>query len=62
VRKTIEEHHFEFQEKKIPVTASLGVAQWGARFKDSQSFLQYVDELLYESKKNGRNRVTVGSL
>jgi diguanylate cyclase (GGDEF)-like protein len=51
VRKTIEEHHFEFQEKKIPVTASLGVAQWGARFKDSQSFLQYVDELLYESKK-----------
>jgi two-component system cell cycle response regulator len=62
VRKTIEDHSFEFQGQKISVTSSLGVAQWTSRFKSAEDFLQYADQLLYQSKSGGRNRVTVGTL
>ncbi|MBP7844566.1 MAG: diguanylate cyclase [Proteobacteria bacterium] len=62
VRKTIEDHNFLFQEKKISVTSSLGVAQWTTKYKNAEEFIEYVDQLLYQSKNNGRNAVTVGVL
>lgn len=58
VRATLAAHHFEFDGKQIPVTASLGVALWNPSFKTASDFINFADQLLYKSKQNGRNRVS----
>lgn len=60
IRKTIEEHSFVYANKaKIPVTASLGVAAYNERYKNMDAFIDAADRELYNSKKSGRNRVSV---
>ncbi|NCN26222.1 diguanylate cyclase [bacterium] len=58
IRLTIEEHSFNFQDKKIPVTSSLGVSDWQPKYTNAEEFIEAVDKLLYKSKRNGRNKVT----
>ncbi len=58
IRKTIEDHDFVFDGKKIAVTTSLGVITWKPAFKKATQMIEAADELLYQSKNNGRNRVT----
>ncbi len=58
IRKTLESHPFEFNNVKIPVTASLGVIAWTPQYEDPSKFLEAVDQLLYKSKQGGRNRVS----
>lgn len=56
VRKTIQEHTFIFQEKKIDISVSLGVTASGIH--DSVfSLVDRCDNALYDAKKNGRNRI-----
>lgn len=44
--------------KQIPVTVSIGVAQFrGTSTDDGADFLQEADEALYQAKQGGRNRV-----
>lgn len=58
IRHTVEFHPFIFDGKKIAVTISIGVTQhqndesWEAAYDRA-------DKALYQSKKNGRNKVTV---
>lgn len=60
IRHTIEAHPFTFENKKIPVTISIGVSQF--RPEDSwESIYDRADKALYESKQTGRNKVTVAS-
>lgn len=40
------------------VTASMGVASLTGDIKDAAALTQAADDALYQSKKNGRNRVT----
>ena len=61
IRATIESTEFVWEEKKIPVAISLGVAsrlgtetEWSTTFKRA-------DEALYKSKQSGRNRVTAAN-
>lgn len=58
-RKTIETHKFVFESKQIPVTTSLGVSAWKPAFAKGEDFVSFVDSLLYEAKKGGRNRAVV---
>jgi len=58
IRTTLAAHNFEHEGKKIAVTASLGVALWQPKYKTASEFLEVVDQLLYKSKENGRNRVS----
>ena len=53
-RRRIEEHTFQHVDK---VTASFGIAE--ARKNDPEGLLKRADTAMYESKKNGRNRVSV---
>ena len=45
-----------------PVTVSAGIALAPAHGRDLKDLLRIADEALYESKNNGRNRVTVASV
>jgi two-component system cell cycle response regulator len=58
IRKTIESHVFDFQGTRIPVTTSLGVMEWQAQFSSVDAFIEATDQLMYTSKRGGRNRVT----
>jgi diguanylate cyclase (GGDEF)-like protein len=54
LRRAIEGHKWSHR----PVTASFGVASFGAEM-DRQGLLEAADRALYESKREGRNRVTL---
>ena len=49
-------HSFVFEQERINVTVSLGVAIL-AEDNDVTSFVKNADERLYAAKRDGRNRV-----
>jgi diguanylate cyclase (GGDEF)-like protein len=57
LRKLIEKHHFVFENERIPVTLSAGVAEIGDKVSDSEQLIAAADARLYEAKEAGRNRV-----
>ena len=42
------------------VTISLGIAHWPDSSVDVAQVLKQADRMLYQAKRNGRNRVEVG--
>jgi diguanylate cyclase (GGDEF)-like protein len=59
LRASIEEATFQFEGTVIPVTISLGVAEWKPGVADAQDLMKIADDKLYEAKRTGRNRVCV---
>ena len=57
VRKLIEDKPFTFEEKHIPVTVSIGVADMTREMTEPLQFIKVADANLYKAKKTGRNRV-----
>ena len=57
LRKLVDEFEFEFEGSEIPVTISLGVAQWESNMSEPPDLVRVSDERLYEAKNAGRNRV-----
>lgn len=45
----------------VPITASVGVATFPVHAPDAVSLVKAADEALYESKRAGRNRVTIAA-
>ncbi len=65
IRSAIESHVFSFEQHTLSVTISGGVGMSTYILPDKQeqsAFVDYVDTLLYQSKRNGRNRITVAEL
>lgn len=58
LRKGIESLRIEYEGKQIPVTASLGISTSTDDIIDVMVVLKQSDEALYQSKENGRNRVS----
>lgn len=59
IRKTVEAEPFKFEQHSIPVTISVGVSTLhGNNFADAQALLARADACLYQSKEDGRNRVS----
>lgn len=56
IRKAIESVKLE---KIGHITASLGVATYPDQSDDLEELLELTDQAMYESKRNGRNRVTI---
>lgn len=56
IRAAVQATQFEYEGHSIPVTISIGGAQWENGF-DSAKLFEKADEKLYEAKKTGRNRV-----
>lgn len=59
IRQTIESHEFVFENRKIPVTISVGVATKLANETEWTQTYDRADKALYQSKQGGRNRVTM---
>jgi len=59
LRGKIQAHEFLYDGKRIPVTSSLGVSELRSDMDSASDLIKSADRALYESKENGRNRVTV---
>lgn len=56
IRSAIESLNIEFQDHRITITASIGVAKWQSGM-DLDSLMNQSDRLLYQAKESGRNNV-----
>ena len=56
-RKLISESCLEVENQQVRTTASIGVANYPHDDKDVSEILRIADAMLYEAKRNGRNRV-----
>ncbi len=56
-RKLVEKQIFTFDEVRIPVTISAGVASLEKKKDDGPELVRRADEKLYQAKKAGRNQV-----
>lgn len=59
IRVGIESYPFIYEDKKIPLTASIGIAELRSDIESSQTLLKTADKALYMAKQNGRNRIVV---
>lgn len=58
LREAIEKAEFVWDERKIPVTVSLGLySRAGRDIETLDKAIEYADKALYDAKQNGRNRV-----
>jgi len=60
-RRQFENLEVEYGGKKLKCTFSAGVASFPAHSNSSEALLLFADQALYQSKSDGRNRVTVYS-
>ena len=59
-RGRVAAERFEASEgKRIPVTVSIGVAQYGSGFEEPAALVAAADRALYVAKQKGRDRVEV---
>ena len=59
LRSNIESTPVPFDKVHIPVTASLGIAEFRSDITDLEVFIANADAALYEAKESGRNRVII---
>ncbi len=59
LRKVIADASVFFEDKEIPITTSIGISSYHPRYDKAQKIIEAADAALYQSKENGRNRVTV---
>ncbi len=57
LRQKIEAHEFSFEDRKISVTISAGAAKYSLN-SDLERCIQAADKCLYNSKNDGRNKIT----
>lgn len=56
LRKLVERHRFVFDDERIPVTVSCGVATIRKGADSGEALVRAADEKLFEAKESGRNR------
>lgn len=61
IRSTLEKMQFMYSEKRLPVTASLGVAEVAVDVDNATALFKLADKAVYQSKNDGRNRVSTAS-
>jgi len=59
LRKLVESHTFKFENHKIQITASFGVAICGPDINSLKELMPFADKALYQSKQQGRNKVSI---
>lgn len=59
IRSAVENTSFDMHGNRISSTVSIGIAGYPTDADDAQVLIERVDSALYESKKRGRNRVSL---
>lgn len=59
IRRMVESTEFWYEDRRIPVTVSIGIGEMGTH-RDPMAFIAAADVQLYKAKGNGRNRVEGG--
>ncbi|HLT40716.1 MAG TPA: GGDEF domain-containing protein, partial [Enhygromyxa sp.] len=62
LRTAVQEHEFEFEGQRIPVTISIGLAIATPPHPQGYDLLAAADQCLHQAKANGRNQVVVEQL
>jgi two-component system cell cycle response regulator len=57
IREIVERTEFKFENARIPLTISMGIATVDPELADAAAIIKRADERLYEAKASGRNRV-----
>jgi len=57
LRIGVETEIFQFKDKRLRITISQGVSEINTDVDSAESLLKLADDALYESKRNGRNRI-----
>ncbi len=57
LRKLVESHKFTYESKRLPVTASIGVADYRQGVEIGTDLFKRADSAVYKSKDGGRNQV-----
>jgi len=57
IRSGLEKHHFSYEDKRLPVTASIGVAEIAVDVDTSNALFKLADKAVYQAKSSGRNQV-----
>ena len=58
LRVLIEQSPVMYKQLEVKVTVSIGFACFSAEFKDHERWIEAADKAMYQSKKNGQNKVT----
>lgn len=61
IRSGIEKNSFVYESKRLPVTASIGVAELAADVDTSNALFKLADKAVYQAKSGGRNQVCTAS-
>ena len=57
IRRSLENYPFMYEDKKLPVTISMGIATLAAQnYPNPKALVKAADEFLYSAKHKGRNR------
>ncbi len=59
IRQTVENTLITYNDEKIKVTVSAGAASYNFDFESAYDLVNRADQAMYESKQNGRNRVSI---
>ena len=57
MRKLVEQHNFMYEGQKLPVTASIGIADYRTGVNNGTDLFKRADSAVYKSKQGGRNQV-----
>lgn len=57
IRKLIQDHVFSYENQRLPVTSSIGVADYRQGVNTGTDLFKRADSAVYKSKENGRNQV-----
>jgi diguanylate cyclase (GGDEF)-like protein len=57
LRKLVEKHEFIYDGKRLPVSASIGVADYRQGVNNGTDLFKRADQSVYKSKEGGRNQV-----
>lgn len=57
VRTRVEQTSYDYEGARMPVTLSIGVSQLAAEIATPLDWIKATDALVYQAKRNGRNRV-----
>jgi len=57
LRRLVEQHQFVYDQKRLPVTASIGIADYRQGVETGTDLFKRADSAVYKSKEGGRNQV-----